>query len=67
MKCPPRPENDYPDLPGQPLTPAQVARGCVHEQRDIVYALPERLSERFGCAWFTECPCTFCIGRRTSN
>ena len=54
-------------LPGQPLTPSQVERGYVHDARDIRYAQQERLTERFGTAWFTECQCAFCAGRRNSN
>ena len=68
MKCLSQPENDEPtDLPGQPLTPSQIERGCVHETRDILYAQRECLSERSGCAWFTECPCAFCVSRRGRN
>jgi len=54
-------------LPGQPLTPSQVERGYVHDARDIRYAQPERLTERFGRTWFTECGCAFCAERRISN
>ncbi len=64
MKC--RNTEDL-KFPGQPLTPSDVARVCVHEPRDIRYAKRELLTERFGCAWFKDCVCAFCVRRRDSN